>query len=87
MELKKYKSTLLEWCDFYFLYSYAATSVESRSHNRREGVGNSVLAVRLSAPKHFTPMHGVHPVPSSTSSVVMGKVGVVQHSHAPRCRQ
>jgi hypothetical protein len=73
----KYKSALLEWHNFYFLYSYDATSVEGRSQDRREGVVNSALAVRLSAPEHFTPVHGVYPPPSSISLVVMGRVGVV----------
>jgi hypothetical protein len=50
-------------------------------------VGSSALAVRLSAPEHFTPVHGVCHPPSSIYPVMTGKVGVVLRSHAPRRRQ
>jgi hypothetical protein len=61
----KSKSALLEWRDFYFLSGCVAAVVEGRSSDRREGVGSSALTMRLSAPEHFTPVHGVYHPPSS----------------------
>jgi hypothetical protein len=61
----KSKSALLEWRDFYFLSGCVAAVAEGRSRDRREGVGSSALAVRLSALEHFTPVHGAYHPPSS----------------------